>query len=166
MGKEIERKYLVQSDAWRDRVQSTEHYQQGYLSTEEERSVRVRVGKRKAFFTIKGKATGQTRAEFEYPLPLKDANQLLEHLCVKPLITKTRHTVQANGLTWEIDEFSGENSPLILAELETKSDQAPKQKPPWVGEEVTHDPRYLNINLVAHPYSMWEKDILQSSHFI
>ena len=163
MGKEIERKYLVKSDAWRDRVQSTEQYQQGYLSTDEERSVRVRVGKRKAFFTIKGKATGHTRAEFEYPLPLEDANQLLEHLCVKPLITKTRHTVQANNLTWEIDEFSGENSPLILAELETKSDKAPKQKPAWVGEEVTQDPRYLNMNLVALPYSRWGKDILHST---
>jgi adenylate cyclase len=163
MRKEIERKYLVQSDAWRDRVQSKEQYQQGYLSTDEERSVRVRVGKRKAFFTIKGKATGHTRAEFEYSLPLEDAHQLLEHLCVKPLITKTRHKVQVNGLTWEIDEFSGENSPLILAELETKSDKAPKQKPAWVGEEVTQDPRYLNIHLVTHPYSTWGKEILHST---
>jgi len=121
------------------------------------------VGRRKAFLTINGKATGQTRAEFEYPLPLKDANQILEHLCIKPLITKTRHRVQAHGLTWEIDEFSGENSPLIVAELETKSDQAPKQKPPWLGEEVSQDPRYLNMNLVAHPYSRWEKEILQSA---
>lgn len=157
MGQEIERKYLVRSDAWRDLVQSKDEYQQGYLAADKERSVRIRVGKRKAFLTIKGKATGRTRAEFEYPLPLKDAQDMLEHLCLKPLITKTRHIVKEHGLTWEIDEFSGENSPLVVAELETKSDKAPKQIPDWIGEEVTEDPRYLNVNLVTHPYSRWDQ---------
>lgn len=155
MGKEIERKYLVQSDAWRSQVQSKEHYRQGYLSIDEARSVRIRVGQRTAFLTVKGKSTGHTRLEFEYPLPLAEAQQMLEQLCLKPLIAKTRHTVHANGLTWEIDEFADENRPLVMAELESETDEEPTQKPAWIGEEVTRDPRYFNINLVAHPYSTW-----------
>lgn len=155
MGKEIERKYRVQSEAWRDQSQSKAKIQQGYLSTDEARNVRIRIEEDKAFVTIKGKPKGHTRSEYEYPIPIHDAKQIIDNLCLKPLITKTRYKIPMGKLTWEVDEFSGENSPLILAELETPSQKPSSHKPDWVGDEVSDDPRYLNINLVDHPYSEW-----------
>ncbi|MGZ4968904.1 MAG: CHAD domain-containing protein [Methylobacter sp.] len=155
MAQEIERKYLVQSDAWRDQTQSKANIQQGYLSVDEKRNVRIRIEEDQAFLTIKGKPNGHTRAEYEYPIPTEDAKQIVENLCLKPLITKTRHKIPMGKLTWEVDEFAGENSPLVLAEVETRTQKPPQGKPDWVGDEVSDDSRYLNINLVDHPYSDW-----------
>jgi adenylate cyclase len=155
MGKEIERKYLLKSEAWRDLAHSKTKIRQGYLSTDEARSVRIRTEDDRAFLTIKGIQKGTERAEYEYPIPLEDAHRLLESICLKPLILKTRYKIQAGRLTWEIDEFAGKNNPLVVAEVETRSKKPPARKPDWIGEEVSSDSRYLNINLVKHPYSSW-----------
>lgn len=153
MGTEIERKFLVTSDQWRADSAGTP-YVQGYLSTVPERTVRVRrVGDHGAL-TIKGKARGLVRDEFEYALPLADTLALLE-MCERPLISKTRHRVMHDGRTWEIDVFEGENSGLVVAEVELESPDAPVSLPPWAGAEVTNDPRYLNANLVARPFRSW-----------
>jgi adenylate cyclase len=161
MGKEIERKYLVRSDAWREQVQSKASIQQGYLSLDEGRNVRIRIEDDHAFLTIKGEPKGHVRAEYEYPMPIRDATQIMENLCLNPLIKKTRNKIPMGKLTWEIDEFAGENSPLVLAEVETPSRKGPSTTPEWVGDEVSDDPRYLNINLVGHPFREWGE---KSSH--
>ena len=159
MAQENEHKYLVQSEAWRKQVRHSEHYRQGYLSTDPERSVRVRVSGDKAVLTIKGSGGGDhllQRAEFEYPIPVEDANQILDHLCRQPLIEKTRFRISQNGNTWEVDEFEKENDGLVIAELETsKGNRLPAHLPFWVGEEVSNDDRYNNANLVEHSYSEW-----------
>jgi adenylate cyclase len=154
MGTEIERKFLVTSDAWRAGAASR-RLVQGYLSREPERTVRVRVDGEKAALTIKGKSTGATRAEFEYEIPRADAEAMLP-LCLPPLIDKTRHEVIHEGHRWEIDEFAGANAPLIVAELELSSEDEAFARPPWLGAEVTDDRRYFNSNLATHPYSTWE----------
>jgi len=151
---EIERKFLLTSDAWRGLGPSTA-YRQGYLSTVKERTVRVRVAGDQGTITIKGITRGAIRTEFEYSIPLADANAMLDELCEKPLVEKTRHVVEVDGTTWEIDEFAGVNSGLIIAEVELDSVDQEITHPEWVGAEVTDDPRYFNANLIAHPYSEW-----------
>ena len=153
MGREIERKFLVKGTGWRT-GQGVE-YRQGYLSTVKERTVRVRRAGGKAYLTMKGVAVGATRSEYEYEIPVKDADEILERLCQRPLVEKRRFRVEYAGLTWEIDEFSGENEGLVIAEVELTSENRPVQQPPWVGKEVTDDPRYFNANLVGHPYRQW-----------
>ncbi len=153
MGKEIERKYLVKGDAWRSLGEGT-LYRQGYLNSAKERVVRARTMGDKAALTIKGITTGATRLEFEYEIPFDDATQLLE-LCEQPLIEKTRYKIPYGGLTWEIDEFHGVNDGLIVAECELEAEDQAIDKPDWIGEEVTGDPRYFNSNLIANPYSKW-----------
>ncbi len=153
MGKEIERKFLVVGDDWRS-AQST-LLRQGYLSTDKHRTVRVRVSGDSAFLTIKGLTTGATRREFEYPIPVDDANELLDELCQPPLIEKQRHVIRGDGVTWEIDEFLGENDGLVVAEVELQDEDQAFSRPSWLGEEVTDDPRYYNANLVKRPYSSW-----------
>jgi CYTH domain-containing protein len=154
MGKEIERKYLVKGDAWRSMGQGT-RYRQGYLSTVKERTVRVRTVADKAYLTIKGVTEGIARAEFEYEIPVADANTLLDGLCKRPLIEKDRYKIPFAGLTWEVDEFFGENAGLILAEVELESEDQAFDIPEWIGAEVSDDPRYYNANLIAHPYRTW-----------
>ena len=157
MGTEIERKFLMASgagDAWRAGATSRRLIQ-GYLSRDPERTVRVRIDEASAFLTIKGKSSGATRAEFEYPIPLADAELLLP-LCLSPLIDKTRHVVMHEGHRWEIDEFFGDNAPLIVAELELSSEDEPFARPPWLGAEVTDDPRYFNSQLAVNPYARWK----------
>jgi CYTH domain-containing protein len=154
MGQEIERKFLVQGDAWRALGSGT-RYRQGYLSTVKERTVRVRTIDDQGFLTIKGVTVGARRAEYEYPIPVQDANELLDELCERPLIEKTRYKIQHAGLTWEVDEFAGENQGLIVAEVELSDEAQALQLPDWVGAEVTADPRYYNANLIAHPYTTW-----------
>ena len=154
MAKEIERKFLVQDDSWRGQ-QAGKAYRQGYLSTEKERTVRIRTAGDQAFMTVKGVSSGATRSEYEYEIPVRDANEMLDHLCKKPLIEKTRYRVQHDDLLWEIDEFAGENGGLVLAEVELKDENQEVSRPKWVGREVTDDPRYFNVNLVAHPFSKW-----------
>ena len=153
MGTEIERKFLVSGDGWRQGPSVM--YRQGYLSTDKERTVRVRYGGERAFLTVKGENTGATRSEFEYEIPRKDAEEMLDQLCERPLIEKRRYCVQLGGLTWEIDEFVGENEGLVLAEVELEDEGQVVEPPPWAGREVTGDPRYFNANLVRHPYRTW-----------
>lgn len=152
MGKEIERKFRVKEDTWRS-VKGT-RYRQGYLNSAKERNVRVRTMEDKAYLTIKGIAIGASRMEFEYEIPVQDANELLE-ICEKPLIEKTRYRVQEGGFVWEVDEFFRENKGLIVAEVELESEDQEFPKPDWVGEEVTGDPRYFNSNLIKNPYTNW-----------
>ena len=155
MAREIERKYVLKNDGWRKEAGSGTSYRQGYLSTDPERSVRVRIGGGQAFLTIKGKTEGAGRSEFEYPIPHNDGEQILAQLCHRPLIEKTRYIIRHGDLKWEIDEFHGQNRGLIIAEVELSDDQRHIDKPDWLGEEVTPDPRYYNLNLVANPYSNW-----------
>ena len=117
--------------------------------------MRVRSEGDRAYINIKGATVGATRAEFEYEIPLQDAEELLNELCQKPLIEKTRYKIENGGHTWEIDEFFGDNQGLIVAEIELNSEDQDFEKPDWVGEEVTHDPRYFNANLNKHPFSQW-----------
>jgi len=153
MGKEIERKFLVTGEAWR--TGEKKRYRQGYLSLDEKRTVRVRTTPEKGYVTIKGPGKGATRNEFEYEIPKTDAIELLESLCVKPLIEKDRYRVSHRGLMWEVDEFFGANQGLVIAEIELESEDQALDKPDWVGEEVTGDERYYNVNLVAKPYTSW-----------
>lgn len=153
MATEIERKFLVTSDAWRD-GQSGVLLQQGYLSRDPDRTVRVRIAGEAAFLTIKGRSKGLTRSEFEYPLPLDEARELLA-LCLPPLIEKRRHEVPHGGHVWEIDEFFGDNAGLIVAELELPAEDTAFEAPPWLGREVSDDPRYFNSNLSQRPFTRW-----------
>ena len=152
MAKEIERKFLVREGSWRS--QKGTRYRQGYLNSVKERVVRVRTIGDKGYLTIKGLTVGASRLEFEYEIPRQDANQLL-NICEKPLIEKTRFKVVEAGFVWEIDEFFGENQGLIVAEVELESEDQEFPRPPWVGEEVTGDPRYFNSNLIKKPYKVW-----------
>src|SRR5215217_7340189 len=132
MGQETERRFLIRSQAWRQLADGGVDYRQGYLSTDAKRNVRIRLGDKEARITIKGEANGNTRPEFEYPIPLQDAEDL-ENLCVKLILEKTRYTLKHDGLTWEIDEYKGENTGLIVAEVETGSEEPIRDIPPWVG---------------------------------
>jgi CYTH domain-containing protein len=151
---EIERKFLVKGDSWRILAKGTT-YRQGYLNSVKERTVRIRTVGDKAFLTIKGLTVGATRTEYEYEIPMADCNAMLDALAERPLIEKKRYKVDFGGLTWEIDEFFGENAGLIVAEVELKSEDQTFKKPDWIGDEVTGDPRYFNANLIKHPYSKW-----------
>ncbi|MEM8929916.1 MAG: CYTH domain-containing protein [Acidobacteriota bacterium] len=158
MAQEIERKFLVVGDAWRDAGDGGTAFRQGYLSTDPERNVRVRTKGTKAVLTIKGKARGAaglTRAEFEVELLFDDAEAILDGLCLRPIIEKVRHRVEHGGLVWEIDEFSGDNAGLVVAEVELESEEQAFDRPAWLGEEVSDDSRYLNASLVERPYSQW-----------
>jgi len=154
MAKEIERKFLVNGDAWRELAKGVA-YRQGYLSTVKERTVRVRTIDDKGFLTIKGITVGATRAEYEYEISADDANEMLDDLCHKPIIEKNRYKVPLGELTWEIDEFGGVNEGLIVAEVELTDEAQEFGRPPWIGEEVSGDPRYFNSNLIANPFTTW-----------
>lgn len=154
MGKEIERKFLVIGDDWRSLGRGSA-YCQGYLASEPRRTVRVRVADEKGYLTIKGATQGISRAEFEYEIPIEDAQHLLEHFCDRPFIQKTRYKIPYGGLLWEVDEFAAENQGLILAEVELQDSAQAIDRPVWIGAEVSHDPRYYNSNLVKHPFSQW-----------
>ncbi len=154
MAKEIERKFLVTGNAWRELAAGV-LYRQGYLSTVKERTVRVRVVGTKGYLTVKGLSVGAVRSEFEYEIPAADADEMLGLLCEKPIIEKIRYRIPFEGLTWEIDEFSGINAGLVVAEVELADEAQTIVKPDWIGPEVTGDPRYFNANLIAHPYAAW-----------
>ena len=155
MGVEIERKLLVVDDSWRAAAAPGMRYRQGYLSTDPSCSVRVRTCADVAWLNIKGAANGIRRREFEYEIPAADAHEILEELCMKPVIEKTRYLVEHRGHTWEVDVFEGENAGLVVAEIELASADDEFALPDWVGEEVSGDTRYLNQRLVEHPYSRW-----------
>lgn len=155
MGIEIERKFLVTSDAWRSDVESSETMVQGYFAGDEHASVRVRVSGERARLNIKGKTLGARRLEFEYPVPLSDARDMLRELARERVIAKTRHYVRHGDHRWEIDEFDGANRGLVVAEIELAAEDEPFERPAWIGREVTDEARYYNICLVNHPYRDW-----------
>ncbi|HHQ68779.1 MAG TPA: CYTH domain-containing protein [Halothiobacillaceae bacterium] len=155
MAKEIERKFLVTNDHWRDQIKSSHRMVQGYLNDAGRASVRVRISGDQAWLNIKSRILGVERDEYEYPIPVTDARQMLDTLADGALIEKTRHLVDVAGLTWEIDEFYGDNAGLIVAEVELYQPDATFHKPDWAGKEVTDDPRYYNVALVRHPFSTW-----------
>ena len=156
MGKEIERKFLLRSEGWRGLAPGSA-YVQGYLAGGEACAVRVRIAENTATLSIKSATIGASRSEFEYTIPLEDAKEMLAALAKKPLIEKTRYALKYKDFYWEIDEFHGENQGLVLAEIELEHEDQAFEKPAWVGEEVTDDPRYYNANLVSAPYSEWQR---------
>ena len=154
MPTEIERKFLVKNDEWRQGATGV-RYRQGYLCAEKERTVRVRTAGDKAYLTIKGLSQGASRAEYEYEIPAGEADEMLDSLCHRPLIEKVRYRIPAGDVVWEIDEFHGENAGLTVAEVELKLADQHVDLPPWAGQEVTGDARYYNANLVKNPYRLW-----------
>jgi adenylate cyclase len=152
MGTEIERKFLVQGTGWRQGAAT--RYSQGYLNRDKERTVRVRIAGEKALLTIKGVSRGASRAEFEYEIPVADAEQLLK-LSDGPVVEKNRHVIEHAGSKWEVDEFLGDNAGLVVAEIELRSEDQSFTRPSWLGREVTGDIRYFNSSLAGNPYSRW-----------
>jgi len=151
---EIERKFLVVGDAWRSLGEGTP-YRQGYLTTQPERTVRVRLAGDRGYLTIKGATEGIARREYEYAIPRQEAEELLDHLCDHPLIEKVRYRIPWGDRVWEVDEFFGENQGLVMAEVELTDAEQAVDLPEWVGTEVSHDPRYFNAYLMRHPYRTW-----------
>ena len=155
MPQEIERKFLVRNEDWC--VPGTGIvYRQGYLCTVPERTVRVRLVRDQGFLTVKGVTVGAARAEYEYEIPAGEATEMLDELCERPLIEKTRYRVEHHGMVWEIDRFAGDNAGLIIAEVELEEEDQAVVLPDWVGKEVTGDRRYYNANLIAEPFSEWK----------
>ena len=159
MGLEIERKFLVKDDAWRG-LGAPLFMRQGYLSTPPERVVRVRVAGERAWLTIKGVNFGASRLEFEYPIPVEDAKEMLDldGFCVRPILEKNRTRIPIGDVVWEVDEFFGENLGLVIAEVELRSPDQYIALPEWIGEEVTGDARYFNSSLLVHPFQHWKKE--------
>lgn len=155
MAIEIERKFLVRDARWRDHADAGSAYCQGYLVGAKRASVRVRREGEQAMLNIKGATLGIRRLEFEYPIPLAEAQTLLAQLCQQPLIDKTRYHVPHAGHVWEVDVFHGDNDGLVVAEIELQHEDEAFEAPVWLGEEVSHDPRYYNVSLVTHPYKDW-----------
>jgi adenylate cyclase len=155
MGVEIERKFLVKKDLWLQvRPESSSHLRQAYLSTDPDKTIRVRTADNKGFLTIKGRPKSITRSEFEWEIPLEEAHALIDNFC-SDVIEKWRHFIRYQGKLWEVDEFLGNNLGLLVAELELESEEEAFGKPAWIGEEVTLDKRYLNSQLVSNPYCNW-----------
>lgn len=152
---EIERKFLLKNANWRQCVDKEIAIKQGFLNSHVDRTVRVRITNDKALLTIKSKTVNTTRQEFEYEIPVPDAQALLQ-LCERPLIEKTRFIISQDNKTWEIDEFWGENEGLIVAEVELSSENEELHLPDWVGEEVSQDSRYYNSALIKNPFKNWE----------
>ena len=162
MGTEIERKYLVKQTKWRSHKQLCQRqfpdlgqkYCQGYIPTVNNTTVRVRVVGDRGYLTIKSKVIGHTRAEYEYEIPVAEAQEMLDNLCVKPLIEKFRYRIPSDRLIWEVDEFIGENEGLIIAEVELEHEDQQIELPDWIEKQV-NDKKYFNSYLVKHPYSQW-----------
>lgn len=155
MAIEIERKFLLRDDSWHDSADEGVLIRQGYLAGSEKSSIRIRVADDKANINIKSATLDITRQEYEYPIPLAEANEMLDTLCEGPLIEKTRYHVHHEKHLWEIDVFSGDNRGLIVAEVELGSADEDFERPNWLGEEVSDDARYYNVCLVKHPYKDW-----------
>lgn len=161
MGVEIERKFLLRGEAWRAQAGDRTRMVQGYLGGES-CSVRVRIEGAAAFLNIKSREAGPRRTEFEYPLPLADAEFMLQRFCPQR-VEKWRHRIEAAPHVWEIDEFLGENAGLVVAEIELGAEDEPFARPDWLGAEVTDETRYYNLNLAATPYSRWpDRDAVAS----
>ncbi len=156
MATEIERKFLVTDESWRNAVSKKSFFRQGYLTRSDGASVRVRVADGKADLNIKSMTLGISRHEFEYEIPLADAKEMLDKLCLGPKIEKVRYFVEHLGHTWEVDVFEGDNTGLIVAEIELNAENEVFEKPPWAGDEVSDDERYYNVCLVKYPYKNWQ----------
>ena len=157
MGVEIERKFLVTSEGWKEGADAGTLFRQGYILGSETASVRVRIEGDTARLNIKSATLGIRRSEYEYEIPLQDAIELLDTLCQQPLIEKTRYKVPYHGHLWEIDVFAAENEGLIVAEVELRDEQEKPLLPDWIGKEVSDEPRYYNVCLVKHPYKLWKE---------
>ena len=155
MALEIEHKFLLRDERWRDQVERSLRMRQGYLVSDATRSVRVRVAGDQGYLNIKSGTLGIARREYEYRIPLDEAEELLDTLCEKPLLEKTRHFIHYGDHLWEVDEFGGDNAGLIVAEVELGAVDEAFARPDWIGEEVSHDLRYYNSQLVRHPYKDW-----------
>ncbi len=155
MATEIERKFLITSDEWRHDADAGIQITQGYMGSNEKSSVRIRINGDSANINIKSKTIGAQRSEYEYAIPLNEANEILTALCDRPYIDKTRYHVNHQGHVWEVDVFAGDNEGLVVAELELTRVNETFSLPSWIGSEVTEDPRYYNICLVTHPYKSW-----------
>lgn len=154
MATEIERKFLVSSDDYK-KLALPVYYRQGYLSASSTCVVRVRIAGEKAYLTIKGRTKGLTRDEFEYEIPVDEANEMLSKMALTHIIKKNRYIIEFAGNTWEVDEFLGDNAGLVIAEIELQSEDAPFDKPVWVGKEVSDEGRYFNSSLSQNPYTNW-----------
>jgi adenylate cyclase len=158
MAIEIEHKFLLANDGWRKHIIRSVKYRQGYLNSQATSSIRIRISDEHAWLNIKSATIGTHRHEYEYEIPQPDANEIINSLCRKPIIEKTRHIVIDEGNTWEIDEFEGVNRGLIVAEIELTEIGMTFSKPYWIGKEITHDLRYYNNNLTSHPYQEWHEN--------
>lgn len=155
MSFEIERKFLLKSDAWRTEVSSIKQIRQAYFCNTEKASLRVRIADQTAYLSSKSMTFDIRRHEFEYEIPLHDAEFMIENMCQGSAIIKNRHHVTIGQHIWEIDEFSGDNSGLIVAEVELQDEAEPFTRPDWLGREVSQDGRYMNMSLVNNPYKNW-----------
>lgn len=161
MGIEIERKFLLKNDDWKALVSSSTYFKQGYLvgaynSSSGKASVRIRIEGDNANINIKSMTLAITRQEYEYSIPLEDAMKMLNELCEKPLIEKVRHVVKHEEYEWEVDVFSGDNEGLIVAEIELQNENEQFSIPDWIGEEVSEQVKYYNVNLIHNPFSSWK----------
>lgn len=154
MGLEIERKFLIDKNILGS-LKNGYQIKQGYIKTVDFTTVRIRIRDKEAFLTLKSKNKGTSRLEFEYPIPLNDANEMLENLCQSALVEKTRYLVEHVGHTWEVDIFEGSNQGLMIAEIELNREDESFVLPKWIKEEVSHDARYYNSNLIEDPYTKW-----------
>ncbi|MEZ5576565.1 MAG: CYTH domain-containing protein [Candidatus Competibacteraceae bacterium] len=155
MAVEIEHKFLVRDERWRREVERSVRMRQGYLTSDARCSVRVRVAGDQGYLNVKSGTLGIQRSEYEYLIPLAEAEEMLDTLCEQPLLEKTRHFVRFGGHLWEIDEFEGDNAGLIVAEVELSRIDEPFDQPDWLGADVSHDIRYYNSQLARHPYRTW-----------
>lgn len=161
MGLEIERKFLLKNDDWKKLVSKSTAFKQGYLVSpnsidDAKSSVRLRIEGDEANINIKSMTLSITRQEYEYPIPLADALKMLKELCEQPLVEKTRHIVNYESHTWEIDVFLGDNEGLVVAEIELENENEEFSLPDWIGEEVSEKVKYYNVNLIEMPYSKWK----------
>jgi len=157
MAQEIERKFLILNDDWKQHVSHSDYYRQGYLSGSDKCSIRIRISNDKAFLNIKSATLGIQRTEFEYEIPLDEGMEMLQRFCSGAVIEKTRYFVPLQNHVWEIDVFDGANAGLVVAEIELDDVDEVFVRPDWLGEEVSDDPRYYNVCLVEHPYCDWEE---------
>lgn len=159
MGVEIEKKFLLLNDSWRNLVDKSVEFRQGYLVGGDKSSVRIRIEGDKSNLNIKGATLGVRRQEFEYSIPMDEAQEMLSTLCDEPLIEKIRHYINDGDHVWEVDEFSGDNAGLIVAEIELKDENESFTQHDWIGKEVSEDKRYYNSMLIKNPYKNWKDSI-------
>jgi len=152
---EIERKFLLVNNNWRELVKYSHRIRQGYMGEISKASVRIRVQGDIANINIKSATLTMRRMEYEYEIPLHEAEEMLDQLCNQPQVDKTRYIVEQGKHKWEIDEFYGDNQGLVVAEIELSDEMEAFDKPEWLGKEVTQDPRYYNVNLIKQPYKNW-----------